>query len=413
MQDPLALISNFWWEGANCRPKGSVALAMRKPTLDMKGIDQIFQQTVSALRSGQEQIFDIAEVARAEYENLKEQAREIGMEAAVCVKQVDHLEEQLKVAKKHLAKVNRDFLKHDEAEIKVAYDKAQALQVELAVAREREAALRRKRDELERSICKLGEVVKKAENMVKQVGAAMHILAGDLEDALIQIEDLQEKSILATRIIQAQEDERRRVARDIHDGPAQSMANAVLRAEICERLLDADRDELAQELAELKGTVQDTLLDTRRIIFNLRPMALDDLGLAPTLRRYMESVREETDATVDLVILGKEQRLAETVEVTVFRLIQEAINNARKHAKASRILVRVEFADRQVNMQVEDDGRGFDLARVRHQAKYGKNFGLMSMEERADLLGGTLRIESIPGQGTTVSASIPLNSNGL
>lgn len=379
----------------------------------MKGIDQIFQQTVSALRSGQEQIFDIAEVARAEYENLKEQAHEIGMEAAACVKQVDHLEKQLKVAKKHLAQVNRDFLQHDEAQIKVAYDEAQALQVELAVARERETALRRKRDELERSIRKLGEVVKKAENMVKQVGAAMHILAGDLEDALVQIEDLQEKSILATRIIQAQEDERRRVARDIHDGPAQSMANVVLRAEICERLLDVDRDELAQELAELKSTVQNTLLDTRRIIFNLRPMALDDLGLAPTLRRYLESVREETDAKVDLVILGKEQRLAETVEVTVFRLIQEAINNARKHARANRILVRVEFADYQINMQVEDDGRGFDLAKVRHQAKYGESFGLMSMGERADLLGGTLRIESTLGRGTTVSACIPLDSNGL
>ncbi|NMB26330.1 MAG: histidine kinase [Firmicutes bacterium] len=386
---------------------------MRRPTLDMKGIDQIFQQTVSALRSGQEQIFDIAEVARAEYENLKEQAHEIGMEAAACVKQVDHLEKQLKVAKKHLAQVNRDFLQHDEAQIKVAYDEAQALQVELAVARERETALRRKRDELERSIRKLGEVVKKAENMVKQVGAAMHILAGDLEDALVQIEDLQEKSILATRIIQAQEDERRRVARDIHDGPAQSMANVVLRAEICERLLDVDRDELAQELAELKSTVQNTLLDTRRIIFNLRPMALDDLGLAPTLRRYLESVREETDAKVDLVILGKEQRLAETVEVTVFRLIQEAINNARKHARANRILVRVEFADYQINMQVEDDGRGFDLAKVRHQAKYGESFGLMSMGERADLLGGTLRIESTLGRGTTVSACIPLDSNGL
>ena len=384
---------------------------MRKAALDMKGIDQIFQQTVSALRNGQEQIFDIAEVARAEYENLREQSQEIRQEAAACVKQVDLLERQLQAAKNHLALVNRDFQKYDEADIKAAYDGAQALQIELAVAREREAALRRKRDELERSLRKLADLVAKAESMVKQVGAAMHILAGDLEDALVQIEGLQEKSILATRIIQAQEDERRRVARDIHDGPAQSMANVVLRAEICERLLDADRDELAHELAELKSTVKGTLVDTRRIIFNLRPMALDDLGLAPTLRRFMESVRDETDIAVDLVILGKEQRLAEPVEVTVFRLIQEAINNARKHAKATRILVRLEFADQRINMQVEDDGAGFDLAKARHKARHAESFGLMSMGERADLLGGSLRIESVPGEGTIVSASIPVDSD--
>lgn len=383
---------------------------IRKPRLDMQGIDQVFQQTITALHDGRDEIFSIAQAAQAEYERLKIQSEEIRQETAICVKQVDFLEKQLRKAKTRLAVVNRDFEHHQEDEIKQAYDEAQALQIELAVAREREAALRRKRDELERSLRNLAKLVTKAENMTKQVGAAMSILAGNLEEALVEIEGLQEKSVLATRIIQAQEDERHRVARDIHDGPAQSMANVVLRAEICERLLDADRDELAQELAELKDMVKRTLVDVRRIIFDLRPMALDDLGLAPTLRRFTEAVKEEAGINVDLVVLGKEQRLQGVVEVTVFRLVQEAVNNARKHAKASRISVRLEFTDHQINMQVEDDGIGFDLETARERAKNADNYGLMSMGERVDLLGGELRIISVPGKGTTVSACIPLSS---
>ena len=383
---------------------------IRKPGLDMQGIDQIFQQTVAALRTGRDEIYGIAQAAQAEYERLRVQSEEIRQEAAACVKQVDFLEKQLRKAKTRLAIVNRDFERYGEEEIKHAYQEAQALQIEVAVAREREAALRRKRDELDRSLRNLAKLVAKAEGMVKQVGAAMNILAGNLEDALVQIEGLQEKSILATRIIQAQEDERRRVARDIHDGPAQSMANVVLRAEICERLLDAERNELAQELAELKTMVKKTLVDVRRIIFNLRPMALDDLGLAPTLRRFMESVREETGIAADLIVLGKEQRLPQTVEVTVFRLIQEAVNNARKHAKSTRILVRLEFTDNQINTQVEDNGIGFNMEEAREKARNADSFGLMSMSERVDLLGGELRIVSTPGIGTTVSACIPLAS---
>ncbi|NLK07730.1 MAG: histidine kinase [Firmicutes bacterium] len=385
-------------------------MAVRGLMLNLKGIDLIFEQTVLALRNSQEQIFDIAEMARSEYESLQKQARELSTMTTACIQQVDGLEIELDHAKRRLAEVDRNFLRYDETEIKRAYDAAQSVQVKLAVAREREMSLRRQRDELDRSIRKLGDVVTKAETMVKQVGVAMQVLAGDLESAFTHIENLQEKSILATRIIQAQEDERRRLARDIHDGPAQTLASLVLKTEICERLLQEDRKELSEEIAELKDIVQYALVDTRRIIFNLRPMVLDDLGLAPTLRRYMTSVQEDTDARVQLVILGKERRLPETVEITVFRLVQEAVNNALQHAEASQISVRLEFADDQINMQVEDNGRGFDAAKARSQAQHVESFGLLFMGERVDLLEGTLRIDSNPGRGTIIFASVPLNS---
>lgn len=380
----------------------------RKSKVDLKAIDKIFHQTVAALRSGRDEIFGIAEAARTEYQRLQEQLEEIRQETAVYIREVDRLEKELRQARYHLAVVNKEFHRHSEEQIREAYTEVQELQVKLTVARERETALRRKRDEVERSLRNLESMVKKAEAMIKQVSAAMGLLAGNLEEALSQIEGLQERSVLATRIIQAQEDERKRVARDIHDGPAQSMANVVLRAEICEKLLDSDINELRKELAELKAMVKGSLVEIRRIIFNLRPMVLDDLGLAPTLRRFLEALKEETGVAAELVVLGKEQRLPGTVEVTVFRLIQEAVNNARKHARPGRILVRLEFTDTKVNLQVKDDGIGFDVEEAREKSSKNKSFGLLSMEERVDLLGGELHITSAPGKGTTVSAQIPL-----
>ena len=386
-------------------------MAMHSFVLNTKGIDHIFQQTVSALRAGQEQIFDIAEAARIEYEHLKEQSRALGEEVRTCIKRVDDLEREFNASKRRLAKVDWDFNGHNEARIKQVYDEAQALQVELVIAKEREMSLRQKRDELDRSIRRLGEVVEKAERMVKQVGVAMQVLAGDLENAFMEIEELRSKSVLATKIIQAQEEERRRVARDIHDGPAQSMASLALRAGICEKLMEGDPRDLAQELAELKMAAREILTDIRRIIFNLRPMALDDLGLAPALRRYIESLRDKSKAHIELVILGREQRLAETEEVTAFRIIQEAVNNALAHANAQQILVRVEFANYKINIIVQDDGSGFDVGDAGSRAKYVQHFGLLSMEERVSLLGGTLKIDSMPGEGTAITASIPLSSN--
>ena len=198
-------------------------------------------------------------------------------------------------------------------------------------------------------------------------------------------------------------------ARDIHDGPAQAMANVVLRLRFVNGCW-MESGAISQELVQLKTMVKEALVDVRRIIFDLRPMALDDLGLVPTVRRFIEAVKEESGIAVELIVLGKERRLLGTVEVTIFRLVQEAVNNARKHANADRILVRLEFTDSQVNMQVEDNGIGFDVEDAKNRAKYGNHYGLMSMGERVDLLGGELKILSAQGEGTTVLVSIPTNS---
>lgn len=214
------------------------------------------------------------------------------------------------------------------------------------------------------------------------------------------------------RIIEAQEDERNRVARQIHDGPAQALTNVVLRAEICERLMGIDPVRARAELGQLKDLVTSTLRDTRRFIFDVRPMILDDLGLFPTLKKYVESIGEKSRFEVDLAVRGEERRLQPHVEVVLFRIVQEALQNVARHADASVARVVVDTEGGVCRVTIEDDGVGFDVGEVLANAsqRRGVSFGLMSMMERAETVGGQVDFESEPGRGTKVVASIPLES---
>src|SRR5690606_22539465 len=258
-----------------------------------------------------------------------------------------------------------------------------------------ERSLRKKRDELERSLVNLAEMVEKAERLHSHVSVAAEYLTGELERISDHWEGIKVRCHVGERIIQAQEQERRRLAREIHDGPAQAMANVVLRAEICERLLQAGRDEVTQELAQLKTLVKGSLTELRRIIFNLRPMALDDLGLIPTLHRYLENLREQEHVPVRMTVTGEGPRLASAVEVALFRFVQEAVNNARKHAQATAIEVKVVFAPEEVSITVTDDGVGFDLKALEAEFATRESFGIMSMKERIELLDGEFNVHSV------------------
>jgi len=218
------------------------------------------------------------------------------------------------------------------------------------------------------------------------------------------------------RVIKAQEEERRRVARDIHDGPAQMMANAVLQVEIVERLLTQDPSAAASELKDLKRIINDSLNDLRRIIFDLRPMILDDLGLAPALRRYTDDFTSRHSLPVEMKVLGVETRIDPIIEVALFRIVQEALHNARKHALASRVVVTLGYGPDAVGVSIEDNGKGFDPNGVSRNWGQSEKFGLSGMKERAKLFGGSLDVDTAPGEGTKITVRIPVahrNNQGL
>jgi two-component system sensor histidine kinase DegS len=235
--------------------------------------------------------------------------------------------------------------------------------------------------------------------------------AARMDAALAQVREglasAREGRGLGIYAIWAQEEERRRFAREIHDGPAQLLNSVVLRIDVCQRLVETDPQRLALELPQLKELVRLSLQDVRKLIFDLRPMALDDLGLVPALRILLKDHTAKSGIQGELTVNGTEARFDGAVEVALFRLVQEALTNVAKHSGASKVTIRIDLTDPdQIHLTVTDDGVGFDLSTLRQQGAAGR-FGLVSMRERAELLGGRLTVVSARGAGTTLQIQVP------
>jgi two-component system sensor histidine kinase DegS len=224
-----------------------------------------------------------------------------------------------------------------------------------------------------------------------------------------QIADEGEPSqLLIVRIIEAQERERQLLSRQMHDGPAQSLTNLILQAEICERLFDSNPERAREELASLRNAVAGTFQKVKGFILNLRPMMLDDLGVVPTLRRYVEGFSDNTGVLVNLMITGKERRLAPHKEVTIFRLVQKLLNNAVEYANASSVHINLDIGDDLARVAVEDNGRGFELTEALNSPEADR-LGLTTMREQVDMLGGQIYFDSDLGRGTKVSFELPVS----
>jgi two-component system sensor histidine kinase DegS len=205
---------------------------------------------------------------------------------------------------------------------------------------------------------------------------------------------------MSLRIVQAQEGERQRMAEDIHDGPAQVLTNAIFQVEYLDRMLgDADRAAHA-EIAFLRDMLRNGLDEVRTFITDLRPPTMD-IGVATALAERAEQLEERHGIVVDVSVDGIDDRLTPTQRASVLRIVQEALQNVRKHAAASKVAIGLE-ADALV---IEDNGRGFDLMRL--ASGTSRNFGLQFMRERAELLGGQLQIESRQGEGTRILLRLP------
>jgi signal transduction histidine kinase len=218
---------------------------------------------------------------------------------------------------------------------------------------------------------------------------------------------MQVQSVLA-RVIAAQESVRQRVAQRLHDGPAQALANIMLAAEVCAKLLDSNPERVRSELEQLKHAVTVTLQETRKFIFELYPMTLADLGLAATLKRYGEEVSTRYRVQVPVLVPQVEPFLPMGRRVAIFRVAQESVANAIEHSQASMIRIKIELLPGRLVLVVEDNGLGFDIDAVERAAHAREGLGIASMRERAEVLGGWLRIVSSPDKGARIELNIPL-----
>jgi two-component system, NarL family, sensor histidine kinase DevS len=203
------------------------------------------------------------------------------------------------------------------------------------------------------------------------------------------------------RVVTAQESERRRLARELHDETGQALTSILLGLRTVEEA--ADESGRAAAIGELRDLVRSTLQDVRQLAVELRPTALDDFGLVPALERLTSSFAESTGIAVDFQPSLRVSRLAPEIETALYRIVQEALTNIVKHARATRVSVVIAEKPDAVTAVIEDDGVGFDSA-----TDHGEGLGLVGMQERVALLGGRMVIETTPGAGTTCLAEVPL-----
>ncbi|MFQ6016328.1 MAG: ATP-binding protein [Anaerolineae bacterium] len=339
---------------------------------------------------------DFARESRQEYERTQQELKEIDVLIRQSSNEVENLSRQNTQAANRLNQMEANLAEHSPEEISDVFSAAYEAQRRLFMGRSQVEQLQIKQQSLER--------------YAEQLRRALEVVEGASQPEL-EAEPGREKGTegppLVARVIEAQENERKFLARQMHDGPAQSLTNLMLQAEICERLFDTDPAQARTELGNLKNAVNTTFQKTKDFIFDLRPMMLDDLGLFPTLRRFAQDFEQKTGLSINLTTTGQERRLASYTEVTIFRAIQELLKNIHQHAQASRVQITLEIKDKLAEVNVEDNGRGFNVAEALSASRQGQTVGLAAMKERVEMLGGSVQIGSSRGRGTRVKLQIP------
>jgi two-component system, NarL family, sensor histidine kinase DegS len=373
--------------------------------LDINSLDMILETMVKTVGDSKSEIFEIEEQCRRDFEESSKELEEIRVRVSTVIDESDSLDTKARYARKRLSEVSMFFNNFSEEQVRDAYEKAHKLQIDLQMNRQLEKQLRVRRDDLERRLKGLQQTIDRADHLVSQISVVLNYLTSDLKQVGEALKDARRKQDFGLKIIEAQEEERKKLSREIHDGPAQMMANVMMRSDLIERVYrDRGANEAMTEIKSLKVMVRNALYEVRRIIYDLRPMALDDLGLIPTLRKYLQTTEDYNEnVTLSFINLGEEKRLPPKMEVALFRLVQESIQNAIKHASPKNISVKLSMTREMVMVMVKDDGSGFDAS----QQKEG-SFGLMGMRERVDLLEGEITINSQPGIGTLVMIQVPL-----
>jgi two-component system sensor histidine kinase DegS len=211
-------------------------------------------------------------------------------------------------------------------------------------------------------------------------------------------------------IINAQEDERQRLSRAIHDSIAQALTNFILQSEICQRLFDRNPERAAEELNNLKTNANNTFQKVRDFIFDLRPMMLDDLGVAPTVRKYLDNYSEKNDIATEIVVMGEERRLENYREVLIFRSIQDLLTSARDYASPNQVKVILDLTGSRIKVTVEDDGRAFDTSKViarDNDTNDARVQVLRMLKSKLELIGGAMQLSSSDNEGSSIRLEIP------
>lgn len=373
-------------------------------------LDMILQQVVNTMEKGRNEIFDIAEVSRNQCHRLEVELEELNNSIKQIIEDVKKQEKLERYARLRLMEVSKNFRSYAEIDIKKAYENARELQLKLLDLQQTEMYMRKRRDETTRSIKKFKVISQKASGFLNSTGMALKILQGNIDRISGTIEDVWRQQQIGMWIIESQESERRKIARDLHDGPAQSLAGMMIRLDLIQKLWDNDVNRIYEEIGNIKQMSEESLADIRRIMFDLKPTLLHQDNFALTLKEYFADYGTKYNIDIEFVVFAKAKQYDITLETALFRMVQEAITNVRKHAGVKKALAKMEDSGKKITLIIKDEGAGFD---IENAAQKAEGYGIIGMKERAELLGGEVEIISAPGKGTQVIITVPLEGEAI
>ena len=385
--------------------------ASLEETLGEKSLQHILQSMLQTIENSKGQIFEVYEEAKNEVEISKRNLAEVKRQANEVIDEVDALEAEEQKEKQRLVRASSRFTDYSEEKIQQAYEAVKLIQMQLGIAREKERQLRQLRNQMELRLQHLRRTVVAAERLAMRISSMLSFLSSQLSDVVAQMEEASKSRFLSAAIIRGQEEERCRVSRELHDGPAQEIASLIMETSVVERLVDIDADEAKLNLQEMRRHMRSCMSSIRQIVFDMRPMALDDLGFVAALEQLIRHYKERHTLDIQLAVDGREIPVPPHVKTGLFRIMQEAMNNVLRHAEVKKAALRIHYAEPAISILLEDRGKGFDMEKFRKQGTgvtVYEHFGILGMQERAAIIGAQLTVTSAPGRGTKIHVRLPL-----
>ena len=372
----------------------------------IKDINLILEKVIEEINQGKDKIFNITENLKNEFENQKHELEIILFNLKQIIREVDQLEKKDKEMRKKLAKVSANLNVSDEV-VKGVYNEALETKVRYITKQKEERELRVKRDKLEISLKNYLKNIEEAESVVCQVNVVLNYLCGDLGKTVASINEKHNQEMVI-KVLEIQEAERGRIARDIHDGPAQYLASSIMRIDFCKKILIEDLERGLQEMDELKSTVKKALIEVRGIIFDLRPPYLEKQTLEESIQDLIDTFSDESNVNIRFKMINYD-KCNDTIEIGVYRIVQELICNVKKHSKANYVDILIEKGKEYLFINFIDDGIGFDLDEVVHESKLRKiSYGIVGILDRVEGLGGKVDINSRMNKGTRYKIRLPI-----
>lgn len=370
-----------------------------------KNLMSIVRGTISGIEAHKGEIYEIYDRTRVEIEGVRDRIKKTGEELKTKETNRAKLESEEQKLKKELAEAS---LRYSEDEIEKAYDRLVSLEKGRVDAEASVEWLMVEREQLITREHHLNTMYNQAKHYTYAIGAALTYLSQELEGIAYRIDDLEEERLMGARIIKAQEEERRRFSRELHDGPLQELTAIIYDTVVSEKLVNRDPESAIGYIQKARRNLRRTIADIRQVIFDIRPMALDDQGLVGAIHELCVNLTERNIIAAKFVTSGTERVFPVHTQVAIFRIVQESLNNAAHHSGVKEAKVIMRFTDKALEVMTEDKGNGFNVEAAKNAPRdIDEHFGIISMKERAELVGVKFNIVSEIGKGTKVSVIAP------